>query len=119
MATPTENLVQGQIHIKDQSIDFQGNEILYISIRDSLRHDIECVELGSQTIQLNKNQTFPIAYRCFYDPRKTHMKFDEMKMIPGGITLSATIERDEQILFINETDLPLADQIDIQLIKVD
>ena len=119
MATPTENLVQGQIHIKDEQSHFQGNEILYISIRDSLRHDIECIELGSQTVHLNKNQQFPMEYRCFYDPMKTHMKFEEMKMIPGGITLSATIERDDQILFINETDLPIADRIDIQLVKVE
>lgn len=119
MTTSIENRIQGQIQIKDEHPNLQGNEILYISIRDSLRHDAECIELGSQTIDLNKDQQFPMEYHCSYDPTKTHMKFEEMKTIPGGITVSATIERNDQILFINETDLPLADHIDIQLVKVE
>jgi uncharacterized lipoprotein YbaY len=119
MATTIKNRVHGQITIKGEQPNLRGDEILYISVRDSLRHDMECIELGSQTIQLKRGQVFPIDYRCLYDPKKAHMKFEEIKPIPGGITLSARIERNEQLLYINDTDIPLADDIDIQLVKIE
>jgi uncharacterized lipoprotein YbaY len=119
MATSLKNLVHGQIKIKGEQPNFYGDEILYISVRDSLRHDRECIELGSRTIYLKKRQLFPIDYLCFYDPYKAHMKFNEIIKIPGGITLSARIERNDQLLYINNTDTALADNIDILLVKVE
>jgi uncharacterized lipoprotein YbaY len=119
MATSANNQVHGQIKIKGEKPFFQGDEILYVSVRDSLRHDIECIELGSTTIHLDKGQSIPIDYRCFYDPDKAHMKFKEIKTIPGGITLAARIERNDQLLYVNDTDISLADYIDIQLVKVE
>ena len=44
MATLIQNLVHGKIKIKDEQPNFHGDEILYISIRDSLQHDTECIE---------------------------------------------------------------------------
>jgi uncharacterized lipoprotein YbaY len=111
--------VNGQIKIKGEKPFFYGDEILYVSVRDSLRHDVECIELGSTTIRLNRGQSMPIDYQCFYDPNKAHMKFNEIKTIPGGITLAARIERNEQLLYVNDTDIPLTDYIDIQLVKVE
>ncbi|UJR35380.1 hypothetical protein I4U23_028137 [Adineta vaga] len=119
MANPPHNRVHGQITIKDEQENFQGNEILYISVRDSLRHDVECIELGSTTIHLRQGQQMPIQYQCIFDPSKAHMKFEQIKSIPGGITLSASIERNDKLLYINDTNIPLDDEIDIELVKVE
>ncbi|CAF3583860.1 unnamed protein product [Rotaria sordida] len=119
MATLTRYQIHGQITIKGEQPKFHGDEILYISIRDSLRHDVPCIELGSKTIYLYQEQSLPIDYQCLYDPYKAHMKFSELKTIPGGITLSAHIERNDKLLYINNTDIPLADNINIQLVKVE
>jgi uncharacterized lipoprotein YbaY len=119
MATSIKNHVHGQIKIKGEQPNFHGDEILYISVRDTLRYDADCIELGSTNIHLQKGQQMPINYRCSYDPNKAHMKFEQIKTIPGGITLSATIERNEQLLYTNDTDLPLAEQVDIELVKVE
>jgi uncharacterized lipoprotein YbaY len=119
MATLTKNRVHGQIKIKGEQPNFHGDEILHVSVRDTLRHDAECIELGSTNIYLYKEQKLPINYQCSYDPNKAHMKFEELKTIPGGITLSASIERKEQLLYTNDTDLPLAEEVDIELVKVE
>jgi uncharacterized lipoprotein YbaY len=119
MATSIKNRVHGQIKIKGEQTNFHGDEILYISVRDTLRYDAECIVLGSTSICLEKGQKFPIDYRCLYDPNKAHMKFEQIKTIPGGITLSASIERNEQLLYRNDTDLPLAEEVDIELVKVE
>ncbi|CAF2814806.1 unnamed protein product [Rotaria sp. Silwood2] len=119
MATLIRYEVHGRITIKGEQPKFYGDEILYISVRDSLRHDAPCIELGSQTIRLYREQSIPIDYQCLYDPYRAHMKFSEIKTIPGGITLSARIERNEKLLYINDTDIPLVDNIDIQLVKVE
>lgn len=110
--------VHGQVKLKDQTETFNGDEILFIAVRDSLRYDAECIELGLRTINLEKGQKAPIFYQCSYDPNLAHMKFDEIKSIPGGITLSAGIERNGQLLYTNDTDSPLADQVDITLVKI-
>lgn len=119
MATSTQHRVHGQIKIKGEQANFRGDEILYISVRDTLRHDAECIELGSTNIRLRKGQQLPVNYQCSYDPNKAHMKFEQIKTIPGGITLSASIERNEQLLYTNDTDLPLAEEVDIELVKVE
>jgi uncharacterized lipoprotein YbaY len=119
MATSIKNRVHGQIKIKGEPAHFQGDETLYISVRDTLRYDAECIELGSINIPLYPGQKMPINYQCSYDPNKAHMKFEEIKTIPGGITLSATIERNEQLLYANDTDLPLAEEVDIVLVKIE
>ncbi|CAF1300788.1 unnamed protein product [Rotaria sp. Silwood1] len=119
MATLIRYEVRGRITIKGEQPKFNGDEILYVSVRDSLRHDVPCIELGSQTIRLYRGQSLPIHYQFLYDPYKAHMKFSELKSIPGGITLSAGIERNENLLYINDTDISLADNIDIQLVKVE
>ena len=119
MAAYIKHQVHGQIKIKGEQPFFHGDEILYISVRDSLRHDVECIELGSKTIRLYRKQFLPIDYQCLYDPYRAHMKFEQIKTIPGGITLSARIERYEQLLYVNDTNIPLAHKIDIQLVKVD
>ncbi|CAF0779954.1 unnamed protein product [Adineta ricciae] len=119
MANPLNNRVYGQVTIKNEHDNFRGDETLYISVRDSLRHDAECIELGSTTIQLRQGQRMPINYQCTFDPNKAHMKFEQIKSIPGGITLSASIERKDQLLYVNDTNLPLADEVDIQLVKVE
>ena len=119
MATPIKFQVRGQIKIKNEQPNFHGDEILYISVRDSLRHDVPCIELGSKSLHLYRGQSLPIDYQCSYEPNRAHMKFEEIKTIPGGVTLSARIERNEQLLYINDTDVPLADNIDIELVKVE
>lgn len=119
MATSIKRLIHGKISIKNEQIQLTGNEKLYISIRDSLRHDIDCIEIGLQIIHLRQGQQFPIDYQCSYDPNKTQMKFEQLRTIPGALTISAMIEQDEQILYINDTDIPFADECDIQLIKMD
>lgn len=119
MATTIKHEVHGQIRIKGDPVKFQGDELLHVSVRDTLRYDAECIELGSRTIRLTQDQTMPMNYRCYYDPRKAHMKFEEIKTIPGGITLTAYIERNDQLLYANNTDLPLADQVDIDLVKLE
>lgn len=119
MATTIKNRVHGQIKIKGEQANFRGDEILYISVRDTLRHDADCIELGSTAIYLEKGQRMPINYQCSYDPNKAHMKFEQIKTIPGGITLSASIERDKQLLYTNDTDFPLAEEVDIELVKVE
>lgn len=111
--------VHGQIKIKGLQPYFYGDEILYISIRDSLRHELPCIELGSRIINLYRGQRLPIDFRCFYDPDKARMKFAELKTIPGGITISVHIERNEQLLYVNERDLGLTDYANIQLVEVD
>ncbi|CAF0986221.1 unnamed protein product [Didymodactylos carnosus] len=111
--------VRGRILIKNGNSNFHGDEILYISVRDTLRHDVDCIELGNQNIRLRKGQQFPVDYECTYDPSKAHMKFEQIKSIPGGITMSARIERNEQLLFINDTSIPLSTNVDIELVKVD
>lgn len=113
------NLVSGQIRIKGIQPYFYGNEILYISIRDSLQHDKDCIELGSKIIYLNRGELFPIYYQCFYNPYKAHMKFKELLTIPGGVTISAQIERYEQLLYSTNTDIPLGRYVDIQLVKLE
>ncbi|UJR10512.1 hypothetical protein I4U23_014715 [Adineta vaga] len=117
MALRIKNQVYGQIFIKDDHPTFTGDEMLYIFVRDSLRHETDCIELGSKTIQLHRGQSMPILFQCLYNPNQAHMKFNEIKTIPGGVTLAATIERNDEILYINSTDIPLNDNIDIQLIK--
>ncbi len=119
MATSIKNRVHGQIKLKGEQANFRGDEILYISVRDTLRYDADCIVLGSTTIRLQKGQQLPINYQCLYDPNKAHMKFEQIKTIPGGITLSASIERNEQLLYKNDTDLPLAEEVDIELVKVE
>ncbi|CAF3232158.1 unnamed protein product [Rotaria socialis] len=119
MATPVKNSVHGQIKIKGEKAYFRGDEILCISVRDTLRYDAECIVLGSITIRLEQGHKMPIIYRCLYDPKKAHMEFDQIKSIPGGITLSATIERNDQLLYANNTDLPLAEEVDIELVKIE
>jgi hypothetical protein len=119
MAKYSKNLVYGEIKIKGIQPIFHGDEILYISVRDSLRHDVDCIELGSKMIFLKKEQLLPIDYQLFYSPYRAHMKFDEIKTIPGGITLSARIERYDQLLYINNTSIPLAKHVDIQLVKIE
>jgi len=117
--TTSNSSVCGRIQLKTNANEtFQGDEILYIAVRDSLRYDAECIELGCRTIVLEKQQKFPIDFQCFYDPNLAHMKFDEIKTIPGGITLSATIERNGQLLFTNDTDLQLAEHVEITLVKI-
>ena len=106
MATSIKRLIHGKISIKNEQIQLTGNEKLYISIRDSLRHDIDCIEIGLQIIHLRQGQQFPIDYQCSYDPNKTQMKFEQLRTIPGALTISAMIEQDEQILYINDTDIP-------------
>lgn len=117
MALRLKNQVYGQILIKDDQPSFTGDEILYIFVRDSLQHDVDCIELGSKTIQLRPGQAMPIYFQCAYNPNQAHMNFEEMKVIPGSLTLSATIERNDEILYINNTDTPLLDRIDIHLVK--
>ena len=119
MATSIKNLVHGQIKLRDEQANFQGDEILYVFIRDTLRHDADCIELGSTNIRLHKGQQMPINYQCLYDPNKAHMKFEQIKSIPGGITLSASIERNEQLLYVNNTDLSLAEEVNIELVKIE
>jgi uncharacterized lipoprotein YbaY len=119
MAASIKNRVHGQIKIKGEQANFHGDEILHISVRDTLRHDAECIELGSTNINLHKNHQMPINYQCSYDPNEAHMKFEQIKTIPGGITLSARIERHEQLLYANDTDLPLAEEVDIELVKIE
>jgi uncharacterized lipoprotein YbaY len=119
MSTSIKNRVHGQIKIKGDQANFHGDEILYISVRDSLRHDTECIELGSTNINLRKGQQMPISYQCSYDPNKAHMKFEQIKTIPGGITLQASIERNEQLLYVNDTDRSLAEEVNIELVKID
>lgn len=114
-----EHYVRGKITLKEANVAFHGDEILYICVRDSLRYDVECIELGSTCISLQKKQQWPIDYQCSYDPDRAHMKFDEIKSIPGGITLSATIERNGQLLFTNFTDLPLASEVNIELMALE
>ncbi|CAF0722380.1 unnamed protein product [Rotaria sordida] len=119
MATFITNSVHGQIKIKGEQPNFHGDEILDMSVRDTLRYDAECIVLGSTNILLNKGQQMPIKYQCFYDPDKAHMKFEQIKSIPGGITLSASIERNGQLLYANNTDLPLAKEVNIELVKIE
>jgi uncharacterized lipoprotein YbaY len=119
MATSIKNRVHGQIKIKGEQPNFHGDEILYVFVRDTLRYDAECIVLGSTNIRLKKGQQMPINYQCLYDPNKAHMKFEEIKTIPGGITLSASIERNEELLYKNDTDLPLSEEVDIELVKVE
>ncbi|CAF0834414.1 unnamed protein product [Adineta steineri] len=119
MATSNKNQIYGQIIINNNEPNFNGDEILYISIRDSLRHEIDCIELGSKVIHLSKGQSMPIKFQCLYDPTKACMKFEEIKTIPGGITLAATIERNETILYINNTNISLGENINIPLVKND
>jgi uncharacterized lipoprotein YbaY len=119
MAAPLTNRVHGQAFIKGEPAEFHGNEILYISVRDSLRHDAECIELGSTTIPLRRGQHMPIGFQCAFDPNKAHMKFEQIRSIPGGITLSASIERQEKLLYINDTNIPLAEEVDIELVAVE
>jgi len=119
MATPLKNRVHGQVIIKGEQANFHGDEILYISVRDTLRHDAECIELGSTNIRLHKGQQMPIDYQFAYEPNKAHMKFDQIKSIPGGITLSASIECNDKLLYINATDLSLAEEVDIELVKAE
>jgi uncharacterized lipoprotein YbaY len=111
--------IHGQIKIKGKQPNFHGDEILYISVRDSLRHDAECIELGSKTIRLYRGQSVPVDYQFFYDPKKAHMKFEEIRTIPGGVTLVARIERNEELLYINDTGIPLANNVDIDLVEVE
>jgi len=119
MTTTIKNRVHGQINIRDEQPNFHGDEILYIGVRDTLRHDAECIELGSVKIRLQKGQKMPINYQCSYDPYKARMNFQQIKTIPGGITLLASIERNDQLLYTNNTDLPLAEEVDIQLVKIE
>lgn len=119
MATSIKYEVHGQIKIQGAPAKFRGNETLHVCVRDTLRYDVECVELGSRTIRLTPGQAMPMNYRCYYDPSKAHMKFEQIKTIPGGITLSAYIERDEQLLYTNITDLSLAERVDIDLVKIE
>jgi len=119
MSASIRNLVHGEIRIKGIQPNFRGDEILYVSVRDSLRHDIECIELGSKIIFLRRGELFPIDYQLFYDPYRAHMKFEEIKTIPGGITLSARIERNGQLLYINNSGISLANHVDIQLVKIE
>ncbi len=119
MTTTIKTRVHGQIKIKGEQANFHGDEILYVSVRDTLRHDAECIELGSVKIHLQKGQKMPINYQCSYDPNKAHMNFQQIKTIPGGVTLSASIERNEQLLYTNYTDLPLAEEVDIELVKIE
>ncbi|CAF2392824.1 unnamed protein product [Rotaria sp. Silwood2] len=119
MATFVTNNVHGQIKIKGEQVDFNGDEILDVSVRDTLRYDAECIILGSTNIRLHKEQQMPIKYQCYYDPNKAHMKFEQIKSIPGGITLSASIERNGQLLYANDTDLPLAEEVNIELVKIE
>jgi uncharacterized lipoprotein YbaY len=119
MATSNKNRLHGQIAIKGELPHFHGDEILHISVRDTLRHDAECIEMGYTNIRLRAGQQMPINYECSFDPDKAHMKFDQIKSIPGGVTLSARIERNEQLLYINDTSLSLADKVDIELVKVE
>ena len=117
MALRLKNQVYGQIRIKGDQPTFAGDEILHIFVRESLQHDVDCTELGSKTIQLRRGQTMPIYFQCFYNPNQAHMNFEEIKAIPGGLTISATIERNDEILYINNINTPLLDHIDIQLVK--
>lgn len=119
MTTSILNSVHGQIKIKGEQPKFDGNEILYVCVRDTLRYDADCIELGSTNIPLTKEQRMPIHYQCFYDPTKAHMNFQQIKSIPGGITLSASIERNDELLYANDTDHPLADEVNIQLVKIE
>ena len=119
MATSIKNRVHGQVKIKGEEAKFHGDEILCVSVRDTLRYDAECIVLGSTNIRLQPGQTMPIYFQCSYDPNKAHMKFEQIKTIPGGITLSASIERNEQLLYTNDTDLPLAEEVEIELVKVE
>jgi hypothetical protein len=98
MTTTIKTRVHGQIKIKGEQANFHGDEILYVSVRDTLRHDAECIELGSVKIHLQKGQKMPINYQCSYDPN---------------------IERNEQLLYTNDTDLPLAEEVDIELVKIE
>ncbi|CAF1464537.1 unnamed protein product [Rotaria magnacalcarata] len=117
MTTSINYRVTGHITFKGEQPKFCGDEILHISVRDSLRYDIPCIELGSKTILLYRGQQLPIYYQCYYEPNKAHMKFEELKTIPGGVTLSAQIERNDQLLYVNNTDIPLAEYKDIPLVK--
>lgn len=120
MATSIKRLVHGQVTIQgEQHTRLSGDEMLHISVRDALRHDQDWIELGSKSIPLKREQRFPIDYRCYYDPNQTQMKFEEIKTIPGALTVSARIEKNERILFINNTDRSLAGKCDIQLVKME
>ncbi|CAF0876512.1 unnamed protein product [Rotaria sp. Silwood1] len=119
MATFVENSVHGEIIIKGEQANFHGDEILDVSVRDTLRYDAECIILGSANIRLHQEQQMPIKYQCFYDPSKAHMKFEQIKSIPGGITLLASIERNGQLLYANDTDLSLAEEVNIELVKIE
>lgn len=114
-----ENSVHGKVTFKDENVQFLGNETLYIAVRDSLRYDADCIELGSISLPLIKGQKLPIMYRCDFDPDRAHMTFAQIKSIPGGVTLSATVERNGQLLYTNHTDLPLAAEVNIELVRVE
>ena len=119
MVTPIKHRVRGQITIRGERPSFQGNEVLYVAVRDTLRHDADCIELGSIEIPLQKGERMPIDYQFSYEPRRAHMKFDELIRIPGGITLCALIERNGELIYANNTDAALAEQVDIQLVNID
>ena len=119
MVTPIKHRVRGQITIRGVRPSFQGNEVLYVAVRDTLQHDADCIELGSIEIPLRKGQSMPIDYQFSYEPRKAHMKFDELKRIPGGITLCALIERNGELLYANNTDSALAEHVDMEVVNID
>jgi uncharacterized lipoprotein YbaY len=119
MATSVKHEVHGQIRLQGEQMTFNGDETLHVCVRDTLRYDVDCIELGSRHVRLSSEQILPIDYRCYFDPKRAHMKFEQLKTIPGAITLTAFIERNEQLLYVNTTDYSLADRVDIELIQLD
>ena len=91
---------------------FRGNEILEVSVVDASRMDVASITLGRQQIQLQPGQSFPIRFQFYYDKSRAG---------PGmhGLLMQARItNRNNQLLYINDTSIPLKNNVKIDVKRV-
>ncbi|CAF1130207.1 unnamed protein product [Didymodactylos carnosus] len=111
------SVIQGKVISNDLTRIFRGDEILSVSINDTSVADAPSRTLAKQVIQLHRGQQFPIRYTVIFN--KSRMPMDLNRLVAsGGITMSATIERSGQLLYINDTRISLKNNRRIPVIRV-
>lgn len=111
--TPQWSLASGKVVSYTNSGDiFRGDEILEVSVVDASLMDVSSVTLGRQRIQLQYGQRFPIRFQFYYDRTRVGPGY-------GGSMMQARITKSNgQLLYINDTQTPLKNNVKIDVKRV-
>jgi len=110
---PQWKIIRGKVLSSGSSADiFRGDEILEVSVVDASLMDAPSKLLGRQQIPLQPGQQFPIRFQFYYDHSRAGPGY-------GGLTMQARItNRNNQLMYINDTHIPLKDNVKIDVKRI-